>query len=71
MRKQRFKIGDTRSDWLNPTEGLPQGSLLGPFLFNIFSNELLLLLVNKCYVLNYADDTSIVCVIKLYDIALE
>ena len=34
---------------------------MGPFIFNIFSNDLLLLLEKKCHVFNYADDTSILC----------
>ena len=42
---------------------------MGPFIFNIFSNDLLLLLENKCHVFNYADDTSILCKHREYDSA--
>ena len=49
-RKQRAKLGDKCSDWLGLSKGVPQGSLMGSFIFNIFSNDLLLLLEKKCHV---------------------
>ena len=41
-RKQRTKIGSTYSDWANVIHGIPQGSILGPLLFNIFVNDIFL-----------------------------
>ena len=68
-RKQRVKLGDKYSDWLGLSKGVPQCSLMCPFIFNIFSNDLLLLFEKKCHVFNYADDTSILCKHRDYDSA--
>ena len=68
-RKQRVKIGNTKSEWLNVLKGAPQGSLFGPFAYNVFSNDLLMLLSTICDIYNYADDNSISCEGDDYDSA--
>ena len=35
-RKQQFKISSIVSSWAKISKGIPQGSTLGPLLFNVF-----------------------------------
>ena len=57
-RKQRVKIGNSGSSWSEIIKGVPQGSILGPLLFNVFINDVFYAIEN---VYNYADDNVLSC----------
>merc|ERR1711874_762763 len=57
-RKQLVKFKNIQSDKETVTSGVPQGSILGPVLFIIFTNNLTEYLHNY-QISSYADDTQI------------
>ena len=56
-RKQRVKINNSYSSWREILYGVPQGSILGPLLFNIFICDMFYFLENH-ELANYADDST-------------
>ena len=58
-RKQRVRIHDTLSDYLDVLFGVPQGSVLGPVLFNIYTKSLYATIKSAGFETSgYADDSN-------------
>jgi hypothetical protein len=61
-RFQRVVLGQVASDWLEVTSGVPQGSVLGPLLFIVFINDLIINI--HSFPKLFADDTKLIGIIK-------
>ena len=56
-RKQRIKINTKYSSWEEILFGVPQASIIGPLLFNIFLCDLFFI-INETKFASYADDNT-------------
>ena len=56
-RRQRMKVNGSFSDWSNITPRVPQGSILGPLLFNIDFNDIFYI-IPESEMTNFADDNT-------------
>ena len=63
-RKQYVDIGGCWSSLGNITCGVPQESILGPFLFTLYVTDM----VNavSCDLFSYADNTALMVAVKMY-----
>ena len=57
-RLQRTNVNNNFSLWKDIFAGVPQGSILGPLIFNIYINDIFLF-VDNAQICNYADDTTL------------
>jgi hypothetical protein len=59
-RSQNTKFSSVTSETETVTSGVPQGSILGPILFIIFTNDLIEAFNDETHVVSYADDTQLI-----------
>ena len=69
-RKQRVKINSSFISYLDIFQGVPQGSILGPLLFNIFLCDLFLF-VEEVDTMSYANDNTPYVCSENIDLTLE
>ena len=58
FRKQRTKVGSAYSKWSEIRRGIPQGLILGLILFNIFINDIFMI-IEQSAICNFADDNTL------------
>ena len=58
FRKQGTKVGSAYSKWSKVRRGIPQRSILGPLLFNIFINDIFMI-IEQSDICNLADDNTL------------
>ena len=65
-REQRVIIEGQTSDWCKVTSGVPQGSILGPLLFNLYINDMPTVCRSSSIAL-FADDAKCFKTVKSRD----
>ena len=68
-RSRHVMVDGCQSKLVNVGSGVPQGSVLGPLLFLLFTSVLFYIVENK--LIGYADDSSLMAVVPSSLMALE
>ena len=55
-----MQINNTYGSFQTILSSVPQGSMLGPILFNVYTNDLFLF-IKQATLYNYADDNTLAC----------
>ena len=58
-RTQKVILQNTSSDWISLYQGVPQVTVLGPLLFNLYVNSMQNIIDEACKIVEYADDVFI------------
>ena len=58
FREQRTKVGSAYSKWSKIRWRIPQGSILGLYLVNIFINDIFMI-IEQSAICNFADDNTL------------
>ena len=61
-RRQRVVLNGQASDWTQVLAGVPQGSILGPLLFILYINDIVIHI--GCSIRLFADDTSLNIIVE-------
>ena len=56
-RSLKVVLQNVSSDWIQLHQGVPQGTILGPLLFNLYVNSMINTIIKPCELVQYADDT--------------
>ena len=59
--RQQIVVDCATSEWIPIVSAVPQGSVLGPFLFILYISEMFKLVVNRLYA--FADDSTLLTVV--------
>ena len=60
-RSQKTIVNNTESDWIALEQSVPQGTVLGPLIFNLYIKDLNKQIDKTCKIVQYADDTLLFC----------
>ena len=70
-RLRQVSLNSVKLDWIELKQGVPQGTILGPLLFNLYVNDLTGQITEDARIIEYADDCLLFWSHQQPDIALQ